>query len=43
VASVILLNFVFGWEGESESALSATLAFLQQHKVPAAYFNILTR
>jgi radical SAM superfamily enzyme YgiQ (UPF0313 family) len=36
------LNFVFGWEGESESTLLATLAFLQQHKVPAAYFNILT-
>ncbi len=36
------LNFVFGWEGESERAFPATLAFLQQHKVPAAYFNILT-
>ncbi len=36
------LNFVFGWDGEGESALPATLAFLQQHKVPAAYFNILT-
>jgi radical SAM superfamily enzyme YgiQ (UPF0313 family) len=36
------LNFVFGWEGETESALSATLGFLFQHKVPAAYFNILT-
>src|ERR1017187_2302753 len=36
------LNFVFGWEGESENAFPATLAFLQQHKVPAAYFNILT-
>ena len=36
------LNFVFGWEDESEQALPATLAFLLQHKVPAAYFNILT-
>jgi radical SAM superfamily enzyme YgiQ (UPF0313 family) len=36
------LNFVFGWEGESETALASTLAFLRQHKVPAAYFNILT-
>ena len=36
------LNFVFGWEGEQESALPATLQFLQRHKVPAAYFNILT-
>ena len=36
------LNFVFGWEGEKESALPATLEFLQHHKVPAAYFNILT-
>jgi radical SAM superfamily enzyme YgiQ (UPF0313 family) len=36
------LNFVFGWEDESEKALPATLAFLFRHKVPAAYFNILT-
>jgi len=36
------LNFVFGWEGERESASRATLEFLQRHKVPAAYFNILT-
>ncbi|MCX6892477.1 MAG: radical SAM protein [Verrucomicrobia bacterium] len=34
------LNFVFGWDGEGESALHATLAFLQQHKVPAAYFTL---
>ena len=36
------LNFVFGWDGENESAFRATLDFLQLHKVPAAYFNILT-
>ena len=36
------LNFVFGWDGERESAFGATLDFLQRHKVPAAYFNILT-
>ncbi len=36
------LNFIFGWEGETESVFGATLAFLQQHKVPVAYFNILT-
>ncbi|MEK7676408.1 MAG: radical SAM protein [Verrucomicrobiota bacterium] len=36
------LNFIFGWEGETESVFRATLAFLQEHKVPVAYFNILT-
>jgi radical SAM superfamily enzyme YgiQ (UPF0313 family) len=36
------LNFVFGWDGENEGAFRATLDFLQHHKVPAAYFNILT-
>lgn len=36
------LNFIFGWEGETESVFGATLAFLQQHKAPVAYFNILT-
>ena len=36
------LNFIFGWEGETEGALRATLQFLQRHKVPVAYFNILT-
>ena len=36
------LNFIFGWEGELESAFGATLRFLRQHKVPVAYFNILT-
>lgn len=36
------LNFIFGWEGESAGVFEATLEFLQRHKVPAAYFNILT-
>ena len=36
------LNFIFGWDGETESAFGATLKFLQDHKVPVAYFNILT-
>ena len=36
------LNFIFGWETETEAIFPATFRFLQQHKVPAAYFNILT-
>ena len=36
------LNFIFGWDGETEGAFRATLNFLQDHKVPVAYFNILT-
>jgi radical SAM superfamily enzyme YgiQ (UPF0313 family) len=36
------LNFIFGWDGETDGAFAATLEFLQRHKVPAAYFNILT-
>lgn len=36
------LNFIFGWESESAGVFDATLDFLQRHKVPAAYFNILT-
>src|ERR1035437_262468 len=36
------LNFIFGWDGETPGAFSATLDFLQQHKVPVAYFNVLT-
>ncbi|HVM47752.1 MAG TPA: B12-binding domain-containing radical SAM protein [Candidatus Acidoferrum sp.] len=36
------LNFIFGWDGEAEGAFDATLEFLMRHKVPAAYFNILT-
>ncbi len=36
------LNFIFGWDTESEDVFNSTLAFLKEHKVPAAYFNILT-
>ena len=36
------LNFIFGWDGETAEAFPATLRFLEDHKVPAAYFNILT-
>ena len=36
------LNFIFGWDGETEGAFRATLKFLEEHRVPAAYFNILT-
>ena len=36
------LNFIFGLDTEKEDAFRSTLAFLQQYKVPAAYFNILT-
>jgi radical SAM superfamily enzyme YgiQ (UPF0313 family) len=36
------LNFIFGWDGEPEGAYGATLRFLHDHKVPVAYFNILT-
>jgi radical SAM superfamily enzyme YgiQ (UPF0313 family) len=36
------LNFIFGWDGETRQALDETLKFLQEHKAPVAYFNILT-
>ncbi len=36
------LNFIFGWDGETEETFLATLRFLEDQKVPAAYFNILT-
>jgi len=36
------LNFIFGWDTETEDVFDTTLAFLKEHKVPAAYFNILT-
>jgi hypothetical protein len=34
-------NFVFGADTDDPSVFSATLKFLQKHKVPAAYFNVL--
>lgn len=36
------LNFIFGWDTETELVFPATLKFLMDNKVPAAYFNILT-
>lgn len=36
------LNFIFGWDTETASVFPTTLKFLMEHKVPAAYFNILT-
>ena len=36
------LNFIFGWDGETLAVFPRTLQFLHEHKVPAAYFNILT-
>lgn len=36
------LNFVFGWDGETPDVFQATREFLEQHRVPVAYFYILT-
>jgi len=36
------LNFIFGWDGESPDVFGATLRFLHEHKVPVAYFNLLS-
>jgi len=36
------LNFIFGWDTEKTEVFRSTLAFLEQNKVPVAYFNILT-
>jgi radical SAM superfamily enzyme YgiQ (UPF0313 family) len=36
------LNFIFGWDTETELVFPATFKFLMDNKVPAAYFNILT-
>ena len=36
------LNFLFGWDTETEEVFDSTLEFLMENKVPAAYFNILT-
>jgi len=35
------LNFIFGWDNETPGVFRATLDFLEQEKVPVAYFNIL--
>lgn len=34
-------NFVFGADTDDREVFPATLKFLQEHKVPAAYFNIM--
>ena len=36
------LNFIFGLDTEKRDVFRSTLSFLQENKVPAAYFNILT-
>jgi hypothetical protein len=36
------LNFILGWDTEDASVFRSTLDFLQRHKVPAPYFNLLT-
>lgn len=36
------LNFIFGWDTDTLQTFGATLQFLHEHKVPAAYFNVLT-
>jgi radical SAM superfamily enzyme YgiQ (UPF0313 family) len=36
------LNLIFGWDGETHEVFRATLDFLRDQKVPAAYFNVLT-
>jgi len=35
------LNFVFGWDTESDSVYEATLRYLEENHVPMAFFNIL--
>ena len=34
-------NFVLGSDGDDDSVFNATLEFLERHKVPAAYFNVM--
>jgi radical SAM superfamily enzyme YgiQ (UPF0313 family) len=36
------LNFIFGWDTETREVFSNTLQFLEDEKVPVAYFNLLT-
>jgi len=36
------LNFILGWDSETPEVFEYTLKFLEEHKVPVAYFNILT-
>jgi len=36
------LNFIFGWDTETAEVFPTTLRFLEEQKVPVAYFNLLT-
>jgi radical SAM superfamily enzyme YgiQ (UPF0313 family) len=36
------LNFIFGWDTETRDVFQSTLRFLEDEKVPVAYFNLLT-
>ncbi|HTA29388.1 MAG TPA: radical SAM protein [Candidatus Cybelea sp.] len=36
------LNFIFGWDTETAQVFPDTLRFLEEQKVPVAYFNLLT-
>jgi len=36
------VNLVFGWDTDTPDVFQNTLDFLHRHKVPAAYFNVLT-
>jgi radical SAM superfamily enzyme YgiQ (UPF0313 family) len=36
------LNFIFGWDTESRDVFLNTFRFLENEKVPVAYFNLLT-
>jgi radical SAM superfamily enzyme YgiQ (UPF0313 family) len=36
------LNFIFGWDTETRDVFPTTLKFLEEEKVPVAYFNLLT-
>jgi radical SAM superfamily enzyme YgiQ (UPF0313 family) len=36
------LNFIFGWDTETREVFKNTLQFLEEEKVPVAYFNLLT-
>jgi len=36
------VNLIFGWDTETRDVFGSILAFLMEHRVPVAYFNILT-
>jgi radical SAM superfamily enzyme YgiQ (UPF0313 family) len=36
------LNFIFGWDTETREVFPNTFRFLEEEKVPVAYFNLLT-